>query len=567
MPKHEHLFLDSESLKQVLRRIKDHYSTKAELEQERTERESAESTLLQEVTGLLETETSAREEADASLHSDIETEASTRETADTELLSSINSEISDREQSDIALQSNIDSEATSREQADIALQSNIDAIYKSENGVETGVLIDKLDSQRSYVDTQISNISGALNNLTEDYNTSKEEIGQFVDEATSGLNSLRTRTNNLDTALHSEIVNREQAEEYITARLDSFEGLIDAEVINRELADDELREYIEEKAFAFNFKGYVQDFEDLPTEDLSKGDMYCVVNACEVGGVHYTAGTNFVWEGHNWFAQSSVIDLSNYYNKTEINSLLNTKVGYAVVDEETHELVLKATESSVSEIARISGIGGGGGGGEGPDPELRAEFEAHLASDDPHPSLTSLINAKASKGEVNDLANSLEGHLESQNAHTPAQVGLGNVSNLAPADLPISTATQSALDLKADKTELQEGLSSKADATEIDRVEYIIDGVQATVASLGRALSFKGLVATIGEIENIQNPTVGDCYQIVSDIDETVTDKSHDGEMYAYTDNGWVKIVSSAQDLSSLIATPAEINDIIENYT
>ena len=45
MPKHEHLFLDSESLKQVLRRIKEHYSTKAELEQERNTRESAEHSL------------------------------------------------------------------------------------------------------------------------------------------------------------------------------------------------------------------------------------------------------------------------------------------------------------------------------------------------------------------------------------------------------------------------------------------------------------------------------------------------------------------------------------------
>lgn len=33
---------------------------------------------------------------------------------------------------------------------------------------------------------------------------------------------------------------------------------------------------------------------------------------------------------------------------------------------------------------------------------------------------------------------------------TKAQVGLGNVSNLAPADMPVSTATQTALDAKAD---------------------------------------------------------------------------------------------------------------------
>lgn len=536
MPKHEHLFLDSESLKQVLRRIKEHYSTKAELEQERNIRELAESSLLENLTNL------------------IGQEASTRESADSNLLSSINSEVSAREEAISTFQSSIDSEVSSRESADTTLQSNIDRIYKSEGSTETGALIDKLGEQRTYVDNQISNISGALNNLINDYTDEKTSLIEF-----------KERVVELDTSLNSEIADREQSEESLIARLDSFEGLFDAEVINRELADEELRQYIEEKAFAFNFKGYVENYEDLPTENLSKGDMYCVTNPCEVGGVHYSAGTNFVWEGHAWFAQSSVIDLSNYYNKSEVDSLLNTKVGYATVDRTTHELVLKASENSDTEIARISGIGGGGG--EGTDPELRADFEAHLASADPHPLLTTVINSKASKSELDSLINNFDDHLESPNAHTPEQVGLGNVENLAPADLPISTATQTALDLKADKTELQEGLDSKANTTEISRVESIIETVQDNVSSLGRALSFKGLVATVGEIENIQNPTVGDCYQVVSDIDETVTDKSHDGEMYAYTENGWVKIISSAQDLSSLIATSSEINEIIENYT
>lgn len=547
MPKHEHLFLDSESLKQVLRRIKEHYSTKAELEQERNIRELAESSLLENLTNL------------------IGQEASTRESADSNLLSSINSEVSAREEAISTFQSSIDSEVSSRESADTTLQSNIDRIYKSEGSTETGALIDKLGEQRTYVDNQISNISGALNNLINDYTDEKTSLINFKEEVNSNITSLTSRTGELHTSLITEIADREQSEESLIARLDSFEGLFDAEVINRELADEELRQYIEEKAFAFNFKGYVENYEDLPTEDLSKGDMYCVTNPCEVGGVHYSAGTNFVWEGHTWFAQSSVIDLSNYYNKSEVDSLLNTKVGYATVDRTTHELVLKASENSDTEIARISGIGGGGG--EGTDPELRADFEAHLASADPHPLLTTVINSKASKSELDSLINNFDDHLESPNVHTPEQVGLGNVENLAPADLPISTATQTALDLKADKTELQEGLDSKANTTEINRVESIIETVQDNVSSLGRALSFKGLVATLEEIDNIQDPEVGDCYQIVSDIDETVTDKSHDGEMYAYTENGWVKIISSAQDLSSLIATSSEINEIIENYT
>lgn len=65
------------------------------------------------------------------------------------------------------------------------------------------------------------------------------------------------------------------------------------------------------------------------------------------------------------------------------------------------------------------------------------------------PSTTGL----ATEAQVQDVQDNLDAHeADTANPHnvTKAQVGLGNVSNLAPADLPVSTATQSALDGKAD---------------------------------------------------------------------------------------------------------------------
>lgn len=651
MPKHEHLFLDDKGLKQLLRRIKETFSTKTELRDSISEeihnREEADSFLDTTLRDLIGDESEARLLADESLQSNIDSEEAARILRDKELGDSLTAEIENRETSISNLRQyvdeqdtginddidslslhlnevandlyneisttlnfretantkfdNIDSEIVSLKSKDTTIEGSIsdletslgqEAIYRqdADNQVRQDLqsIINEEARLRSEEDNKLQHDIGVI------YKSASGEEGtpDYVPESGILVNKLTELNNSIQSKIDS--IYKIEGEEESGILFNKVKEESEA----RRQADDELMEFVRENSFNFKFKGYVDNFEDLPTENLSRGDMYCVRNECVVEGMPYSAGTNFVWDGNKWFALSSSLDLSEYYKKSEIDTMLdekvdnntfdseveridsdllnkvssdvlenelNTKVGYAVVDESTHELVLKATENSDTEIARISGIGGGGGG-EGTDPELRHDFEQHIISENPHPALSTIINAKASKGEVSDLSARLDNHLESENAHTPAQVGLGNVANLAPENLPVSTATQTALDLKADKTELQEGLISKADKIELNIIQTNIENVESKVDSFGRALSFKGLVATLEELNNIQDPSIGDCYQIVSDIDESVTDKSHDGEMHAYSENGWVKIISSAQDLSSLIATPAEINEIIENY-
>lgn len=62
----------------------------------------------------------------------------------------------------------------------------------------------------------------------------------------------------------------------------------------------------------------------------------------------------------------------------------------------------------------------------------------------------SLPYALISETMVSDLIADHADRTDNPHSVTKAQVGLGNVSNLAPADLPVSTATQAALDLKYD---------------------------------------------------------------------------------------------------------------------
>ena len=66
--------------------------------------------------------------------------------------------------------------------------------------------------------------------------------------------------------------------------------------------------------------------------------------------------------------------------------------------------------------------------------------------------------AQAKKSEVTAVDSKVDTHVARvDNPHgvTKAQVGLGNVEDLAPADMPISSAVQAALNAKANKTDAE----------------------------------------------------------------------------------------------------------------
>lgn len=66
----------------------------------------------------------------------------------------------------------------------------------------------------------------------------------------------------------------------------------------------------------FKYKGSVASYANLPTTGQVIGDVWNVLDT----------GKNFAWDGTAWDDLSGIIDLSNYYTKSETNSLLDAKV-------------------------------------------------------------------------------------------------------------------------------------------------------------------------------------------------------------------------------------------------
>lgn len=66
----------------------------------------------------------------------------------------------------------------------------------------------------------------------------------------------------------------------------------------------------------YKYKGSVPTYEDLPSTGQVIGDVWNVEND----------GSNYAWDGAIWDKLGGNIDLSNYYTKTENDTLLNGKV-------------------------------------------------------------------------------------------------------------------------------------------------------------------------------------------------------------------------------------------------
>ena len=73
----------------------------------------------------------------------------------------------------------------------------------------------------------------------------------------------------------------------------------------------------------YKYKGSVATYEDLPSSGLTIGDVYNVE----------TDGSNYAWDGITWDKLGGDVDLSNYYNKTQTNTLLNGKVDNATLND------------------------------------------------------------------------------------------------------------------------------------------------------------------------------------------------------------------------------------------
>ena len=73
----------------------------------------------------------------------------------------------------------------------------------------------------------------------------------------------------------------------------------------------------------YKYKSSVATFQDLPASGNTVWDVYDVQAAFDLDGKHYEAGTNVAWNGTWRDPLGGRVDLSNYYTKSEVDTLID----------------------------------------------------------------------------------------------------------------------------------------------------------------------------------------------------------------------------------------------------
>lgn len=238
---------------------------------------------------------------------------------------------------------------------------------------------------------------------------------------------------------------------------------------------DDLRASV---AAALDYKGTKDTYEDLPSKDNKKGDVWNVVAA------HGStpAGTNYAWDGTQWDPLGGTVDLSGYYTKSQVDSAISTaKSELEAADTALEGQITTVTNQLTNKVDKVEGSG--------------------LISD------TDLNQIRTNKANIESLTTSVG---EKQEILTEGEAVSISEENVI--DVKLDPASDTALSKSAEGLKLDlsgvKGSTVKVGTAITGGVEI---GAEQTIAAGMQALSDSIQTAVSGGITSLTSP------------DETVT--------------------------------------------
>lgn len=143
---------------------------------------------------------------------------------------------------------------------------------------------------------------------------------------------------------------------------------------------------------------------------------------------------------------------------------------------------------------------------------------------------------------------------------TKANVGLGNVDNTSDENKPVSAATQTALDLKADLTAIADFITKSVNDLTYYYTKTDIDGKITTINNNISAIP----KFAIEVVENLPTSDISSTTIYIKKTSETETGNLY--TEYIYVNNVWEELGTQTLDLSGYITTEA-LNTALSEYT
>ena len=143
---------------------------------------------------------------------------------------------------------------------------------------------------------------------------------------------------------------------------------------------------------------------------------------------------------------------------------------------------------------------------------------------------------------------------------TKANIGLGNVDNTSDANKPISAATQTALDLKADLTAIANFITKSVNDLTYYYTKTDIDGKITTINNNISAIP----KFAIAVVENLPTSNISPTTIYIKKTSTTETGNLY--TEYIYVNNVWEELGTQTLDLSGYTTTEA-LNTALAEYT
>lgn len=143
---------------------------------------------------------------------------------------------------------------------------------------------------------------------------------------------------------------------------------------------------------------------------------------------------------------------------------------------------------------------------------------------------------------------------------TKANIGLGNVDNTSDENKPVSTATQTALNLKADLTAIADFITKSVNDLTYYYTKTDIDGKITTINNNISAIP----KFAIEVVENLPTSDISSTTIYIKKTSETETGNLY--TEYIYVNNVWEELGTQTLDLSGYTTTEA-LNTALAEYT
>lgn len=256
------------------------------------------------------------------------------------------------EQSLATLQSNIDKEAATARAAETKLGNDIatekNRAQSAEQTISTN-LQNEID-RSTQIDTQHTN---AINKEVQDR---KEAIATEVSDRNAAILVETNRAKAKEEELDNKITDHTAATNAALA-------------LKADKSDTYTKAQVDAKlSGAYKVKGS-STFEALPKDNNVVGDVYNIINAFNLGGKHYDAGTNVVWTEDGWDALSGSFDTTaiegsiqevadnlaqEILDRTQADTTINNNVSSLTNRVKVNEdklIIINGNESTTGSIA------------------------------------------------------------------------------------------------------------------------------------------------------------------------------------------------------------------------